>query len=96
LLSKPIVPGLRKKWFLRWRKCISGDAKGVAAGTIAAVVPTVNQHVVGQDDGSQVQVGMDPCWGRQLRRATGETKLGCQAWILDFFVESLMQITSTR
>jgi hypothetical protein len=35
---------------------ISGSAKGAAA------LPANNQHVIGQVDNTQVQVGMDPCW----------------------------------
>jgi hypothetical protein len=41
--------------------------KGAAANAIAAVLPADNQHVIGQADGTQVHVGMDPCLGEEAK-----------------------------
>jgi hypothetical protein len=46
---------------------ISGSAKGAAASMVAAALSANNQHVVGQVDGTQVQVAVDPCWGEAAK-----------------------------
>jgi hypothetical protein len=46
---------------------ISGSAKGAAASTIAAALPANNKRVIGQVDGTQVQVGVDPSWSEAAK-----------------------------
>jgi hypothetical protein len=46
---------------------ISGSAKGAAARTIAAALPANNKRVIGQVDGTQVQVGVDPSWSEAAK-----------------------------
>ncbi len=48
---------------------ISGPAE------TAAALPVSNQHVIGQVDGSQDQVGLNPCWGEAAK--DGYRKMRC-------------------
>jgi hypothetical protein len=45
----------------------SRSTKGVAANAIAAALSANNQHVIGQVDGTQVHVGMDPRLGEEAK-----------------------------